>query len=780
MSQHDLLPNGHSDREGASRLPSVKVNPNVSGLSKIRPPGSISRLPKLRLNSAVDSSLLQSPIHVGAAKKNAENMHGAVSPNSDKVFTDEPVNSMKLSQRVKFSNLKRKSSGESPLSKKIKTEDSRVAAVKASISKKAARRSIHKALKITRKKAMKEAVGNPTAKRGISAVKQPPRALKNPALPMKKVVNKATNVKSQRPTVTATLRNKSANANSNLTTSSKTNASGKKTSSLQKKSSESSISGRGSGGEKKTLRKPWDLRGQVEDLKGELTKANEKGALIDDILTRINALETENKNIYVEKKALTTNVSKGQQELTDLRQLIDENEREFQGKLHRLNLENEDCKHQIQVLQRSRDDIDLECRKLRREKLDAGDHIADLNRTCKLKTDENFELSGELKNLKHKLQEVLANNQRLQQENREFEIDRRRLLNDVQELKGNIRVFCRVRPMLASEIQEQGNIDHIELTGKSINVINESNKTLKYSFDNVFNPEVSQEAVFEDIAQLVQSALDGYNVCIFAYGQTGAGKTYTMEGPDDNTGSEHEGIIPRAMRLIFEKGEEKRKFDWNYDLVVQHVEIYREILQDLLDPRGDLNKKLEIKTVTKSGKGQSVWVKNLSEHPVSQFRQVYNLLKQAKKNRATAATNANERSSRSHSVFMLKIKGHNVESGEITESSLNLIDLAGSERVAETGSSGTRLKEAQKINGSLSELSNVISSLANKDKHIPFRNSKLTFLLMDSLGGNSKTLMLVNVNPTRRATAETINTLRFATTVNKCHIGTAQKVIKFD
>uniref|UniRef100_H2ZR57 Kinesin motor domain-containing protein n=1 Tax=Ciona savignyi TaxID=51511 RepID=H2ZR57_CIOSA len=159
---------------------------------------------------------------------------------------------------------------------------------------------------------------------------------------------------------------------------------------------------------------------------------------------------------------------------------------------------------------------------------------------------------------------------------------------------------------------------------------------------------------------------------------------------------------------------------------------------------------------------------------------VKSLLKQANQKRATAATNANERSSRSHSVFMLKISACNELTGEQHTSVLNLIDLAGSERVANSGSSGVRLKEAQKINGSLSELSNVISALANKDSHVPYRNSKLTFLLMDSLSGNSKTLMVVNVNPMKKAVNETINTLRFATTVNKCNIGTAQKFIKFN
>ncbi|KAL1415415.1 hypothetical protein MTO96_029345 [Rhipicephalus appendiculatus] len=151
------------------------------------------------------------------------------------------------------------------------------------------------------------------------------------------------------------------------------------------------------------------------------------------------------------------------------------------------------------------------------------------------------------------------------------------------------------------------------------------------------------------------------------------------------------------------------------------------------------------------------------------------LLQCARKNRAVAATKCNERSSRSHSVFRLDICGHNSHSGVGCRGRLNLVDLAGSERLSESQSEGARLREAQNINRSLANLGNVILALSNRDDHVPYRNSKLTHLLMDSLGGNSKVLMLLNISPREENISETINSLRFATQVNQCHIGTARK-----
>lgn len=356
---------------------------------------------------------------------------------------------------------------------------------------------------------------------------------------------------------------------------------------------------------------------------------------------------------------------------------------------------------------------------------------------------------------------------------------RRKLHNDVLELKGNIRVFCRVRPLLPSDSTSK--LDHIQFGEKSegaesegLTLLQASEsatgqpviKTVPFSFDRVFSPEATQSAVFDEISQLVQSSLDGYRVCIFAYGQTGSGKTHTMEGNRDAP-----GMIPLAVQQIFETAHRlASERQWMFTFEASYLEIYNETLRDLIE---DGDKSLDIKH-----QNNKTAVSGLTYVQVESPEQVHNLLSKAAKNRAVAETQCNERSSRSHSVFTLNICGNNSATGESIEGILNLVDLAGSERLNQSGSVGDRLKETQAINKSLSALGDVIASLASKEAHVPFRNSKLTYLLQNSLGGNCKTLMFVNVNPSEASFGETLCSLRFATKVNNCQIGTARKMIK--
>lgn len=358
---------------------------------------------------------------------------------------------------------------------------------------------------------------------------------------------------------------------------------------------------------------------------------------------------------------------------------------------------------------------------------------------------------------------------------------RRKLHNDVLELKGNIRVFCRVRPLLPSD--NTARLDHIQFGEKSEGSETESltllqasesatgqpiTKTIPFAFDRVFSPDASQAIVFDEISQLVQSSLDGYRVCIFAYGQTGSGKTFTMEGSRDAP-----GMIPLAVQQIFETafrlGTERQ---WKFSFEASYLEIYNETLRDLIE---DSSKSLDIKH-----QGNKTAVSGLTYVQVESPEQVHDLLSKAAKNRAVAETQCNERSSRSHSVFTLNISGNNVATGESIEGILNLVDLAGSERLNHSGSTGDRLKETQAINKSLAALGDVIAALAAKEAHIPFRNSKLTYLLQNSLGGNCKTLMFVNINPSEASFGESLCSLRFATKVNNCQIGTARKMVKKD
>ncbi|KAB7502694.1 Carboxy-terminal kinesin 2 [Armadillidium nasatum] len=409
-----------------------------------------------------------------------------------------------------------------------------------------------------------------------------------------------------------------------------------------------------------------------------------------------------------------------------------------------------------------------------------------------LKSCLEAEVSSRIQDLEEEVESQVSRNKQLTEKIIEGETSRRKLHNLVLELKGNIRVFCRVRPLLKEEIANNGGLDiipHISFLdeksleviknpnfdGSSISGLKARNNNYEFNFDRVFSPSSSQADVFEEMSQLVQSALDGYNVCVFAYGQTGSGKTYTMEGVYND--SDSEGMIPRTVSHIFETLDDFKEKGWNYTIEASFLEIYNESIRDLLaSPKDVKNINYDIKFT--DGKKQDTYVTNLKVIPVESASHIYSLLSIAQKHRAVAATNMNERSSRSHSVFQLRLKGRNEKTEEACEGNLNLVDLAGSERLKDSGSEGARLTETQSINSSLANLGNVIMALGQKQNYIPYRNSKLTQLLQNSLGGNSKTLMLVNVSPLDSSLNETLNSLRFATKVNQCHIGTAVKQIK--
>lgn len=353
---------------------------------------------------------------------------------------------------------------------------------------------------------------------------------------------------------------------------------------------------------------------------------------------------------------------------------------------------------------------------------------------------------------------------------------RRKLHNQVLELKGNIRVFCRVRPTLEAE-SEPAKIDFPgqDDEGKDIKLYSQEKATLSgaetvkehpYTFDKVFNPTADNNLIFEEISQLVQSALDGYNVCIFAYGQTGSGKTFTMTSKD--------GMIPQAVEQIFRTSAQLTEKGWTYAMEGSFVEVYNENLNDLLGKDTDIDKK---KIEIRHDKGRTT-LTECTTIALSGPEMMEEVMRRASNNRMVAATKANERSSRSHSVFILKLFGQNNITGEKCEGTLNLVDLAGSERLSHSQATGDRLKETQNINKSLSALGDVISALGGgkEVKHIPYRNSKLTFLLQNSLGGNSKTLMFVMVSPLLAHMNETLTSLKFAKKVSQVNIGTAKKV----
>ena len=338
--------------------------------------------------------------------------------------------------------------------------------------------------------------------------------------------------------------------------------------------------------------------------------------------------------------------------------------------------------------------------------------------------------------------------------------------------KDNVKVAIRVRPLNHRETAE---------ANKKCISINQTQNSLSldakpepkvYYYDYVADESESQSKIFEEVGKpIANSCLSGYNGTIFAYGQTGAGKTFTIQGLqvedltqdfENSASCESRGLLPRCFEYLFSKVEEETQ-NQNTEFLIKcsFLEIYQEQVMDLLNPN---SQNLQLREDIQQG----VYVDGLIEEPVKNVLETYDILRIGAQNRHVGSTSMNKESSRSHSVFTLVIESKQVREGmvNIKSSRFHLIDLAGSERQRATDAAGQRLKEAGKINKSLSALGNVINSLVDisegKSRHVHYRDSKLTFLLKDSLGGNSKTYIIANVSPSVAAYGETLSTLKFA------------------
>ncbi|CCM02368.1 uncharacterized protein FIBRA_04463 [Fibroporia radiculosa] len=323
----------------------------------------------------------------------------------------------------------------------------------------------------------------------------------------------------------------------------------------------------------------------------------------------------------------------------------------------------------------------------------------------------------------------------------------------------NIKVVCRFRPPNSIEQREGGEIvvsfsDNLQTVQIRSAQLSTGPERDGFTFDRVFPPGTKQHEVFDyGVKDIVKDVLDGYNGTIFAYGQTGSGKTFTMMGADIDS-VDLKGLIPRITEQIFQSIVESDAH-LEYVVKVSYMEIYLERIRDLLAPQND---NLQVH----EEKSKGVYVKNLSDYYVSSAREVYEIMRQGGAARVVSSTNMNAESSRSHSIFLITIQQRNTETGAQKSGNLYLVDLAGSEKVGKTGASGQTLEEAKKINKSLSALGMVINALTDgKAKHVPYRDSKLTRILQESLGGNSRTTLIINCSPSSYNEAETLSTLRF-------------------
>ncbi|XP_078494760.1 kinesin family member 3B [Ciona intestinalis] len=323
-----------------------------------------------------------------------------------------------------------------------------------------------------------------------------------------------------------------------------------------------------------------------------------------------------------------------------------------------------------------------------------------------------------------------------------------------------VKVVVRCRPLNQKEVE--GNHESVvtmDVKSGQVQIKNPKSPNdppKSFTFDAIYDWNCTQSDIFEETFHpLLDSVLNGFNGTIFAYGQTGTGKTFTMEGVRSNP--ELRGAIPRSFEHIYK--HIARTKDQQYLVRASYLEIYQEDIRDLLSK--DQSKRLELKERPDTG----VYVKDLLSFVTKSVKEIEHVMNVGNQNRSVGATNMNEHSSRSHAIFVITIEcsedgldGKN----HIRVGKLNLVDLAGSERQAKSGATGERLKEATKINLSLSALGNVISSLVDGKGHIPYRDSKLTRLLQDSLGGNAKTVMVANIGPASYNCDETLTTLRYA------------------
>ncbi|KAK4744238.1 hypothetical protein SAY87_010550 [Trapa incisa] len=370
-------------------------------------------------------------------------------------------------------------------------------------------------------------------------------------------------------------------------------------------------------------------------------------------------------------------------------------------------------------------------------------------------TDMTVSPEHEKDELKHAIANLEEEILLLRQKQRLLDQTRKVALNSIIDIKGSIRVFCRVLPFLPNNRRK---FDHHVMTELEKVVIKIPGGTKEFGFDRVFPVGASQEDVFCEVKPIIRSALDGHNVCVLAYGQTGTGKTFTMDGMND-----HPGIVPRALEELFTQSYLNELSSQSFSMSM--LEVYMGNIRDLLAPK-TMHKphetstrcNLNIQTDTKG----LVEIDGLTEVQISDLGKAKWWYNRGKRARATSWTHVNEASSRSHCLTRIAISQTRDSKDKAEMSKLWMVDLGGSERVLKTGATGQTLDEGRAINLSLSALGDVIASLRRKRGHVPYRNSKLTQILKDSLGLGSKVLMLVHISPSEDDVAETICSLSFA------------------
>ncbi|KAG2785439.1 Kinesin-like protein [Phytophthora cactorum] len=503
-----------------------------------------------------------------------------------------------------------------------------------------------------------------------------------------------------------------------------------------------------------------EVRARMKQLESELQEKMQKvgveGGVRQMLEDQVRELRTEHIAVNAQMEAVKAEMKRLQFAGVDSKE---QHNKQIDILEERFRQERANFRSQIDNLQEEKVSLESEVQTLRTRASTVRD--GDVEELCKVKREADI-LRRRLTELTNQGAQSIAQKDdmilELEEKVKQGDKMRRAMHNTIQELRGNVRVFARTRPFLPSDHCDPNTTTPViscDFNGESLKLRRPGKNpsdpdTFAFTFDKVFAPSAGQDSVFE---------------------RTGSGKTHTMQGSGNG---QMRGIIPRAIEMILQECETLKDQGWNYITKVSFLEIYNETLKDLLATKHSGDNKLGIKKDSKGG----VYVPGLTLVDVTATDQVEVLMERASRARSVACTDMNAQSSRSHSVFTLHLQGVNDKDGVMLNGQLNLVDLAGSERASRSNVSGDRLKETQAINKSLSCLADVFNAIGNKASHIPFRNSKLTYLLQSSLSGDGKTLMMVNLSPTLESASESLCSLRFAKQVNQCELGKPKRQIK--
>ena len=537
---------------------------------------------------------------------------------------------------------------------------------------------------------------------------------------------------------------------------------------------------------KNLLNEKMNLIKEEKDLKNKLQEQQKKNEILsnniketDDIKIKYKEIMEENNKLITENEELKEELkSKNLEDIQSLKEKYETDVFELKSliniwknnflQISKFKLINYD----IKIHQEIENIIDIDENYIEKAPEEMKEISKKVLEYYKLLIEQENYKTIDLRNLKDSLLSEQEKVHILTQKLKNEKYLRRKIHNRYMYLRGNLRVMCRVRPFLPSEkINKKSQMETMIINNDSISICQENKQEKNFEYDYIFDTKSTQKDVYEEVTLLIQSMVQGNNICIIAYGQTCTGKTYTIQGPN----SKNPGIVPRAARELFLilNNFSKSNYFESIRLSLTIIEIYNEQIYNLLE------ESTPNLTMYEDASGNLI-IPDLNPISINNFDEANKLFKLAARFRHTSSTEYNDRSSRSHCIFsfQLKLTG---KDGRIIRSTLHIIDLAGSERISKSQSKDEKLrKESICINLSLHSLSTVLNSIALKANHIPYRDSKLTHFLKDSLNENYNILLLLLVSPNVKDLGETISTLQFGERIVKiCHHKTGKDKIQF-